>query len=501
MSAPHSAPAGSANLPAGQVESPIHHESLFIGGAFVAPSSHERINVISASTEQVIGSVPSGQSDDADCAVAAARAAFDDPNGWPHWPGEERAQAMERLADAIEVSADNIVRSVAAQNGMPISVARQLEAVFPSMLLRYYADLARGSDTDEVRSGLLGGSTLVLRRPLGVAVGIVPWNVPQTLAAYKYAPALAAGCTVILKPSPEAVLDAWIFAEAVQRAGLPPGVVNIVPGGKALGAYLVSHPDIDKVAFTGSTAAGRSIAEVCGKLLRPVTLELGGKSACIVLDDAELQLETIAEKLYGATLLNNGQTCFLGTRVLAPRSRYSEVVDVVTEMARGLKVGDALDASTQIGPMATRKQRERVEEYIGKGVDGGARLTVGGGRPAGLARGWFVEPTVFADLDNNHTVAREEIFGPVLCVIPYDGDEEAIRIANESDYGLGGTVWTSDHSRGVDVAKRIHTGTIGVNAYMPEPTAPFGGIKASGMGRELGPEALTTYQTLKSIYL
>jgi aldehyde dehydrogenase (NAD+) len=501
VSALHSAPAGPANLPADLAESPVHHDSLFIGGAFVAPSSQERIEVISASTEQVIGSVPSAQPVDVDRAVAAARAAFDDPSGWSHWPAEDRAQAMERLAAAIEASADSIVRLVGAQNGMPISVARQLEAVFPPLLLRYYADLARSSNADEVRSGLLGGSTLVLRRPLGVVAGIVPWNFPQTLAAFKYAPALAVGCTVVLKPSPETVLDAWIFADAVQRAGLPPGVVNIVPGDKALGAYLVAHPDIDKVAFTGSTVAGRSIAEVCGKLLRPVTLELGGKSACIVLDDAELQLETIAEKLYGATLLNNGQTCFLGTRVLAPRSRYSEVVDLVTEMARSLKVGDALDASTQIGPMATRRQRERVEEYIAKGRDGGARLTVGGGRPAGITKGWFVEPTVFANLDNDHVVAREEIFGPVLCVIPYDGDEEAIRIANDSDYGLGGTVWTSDHSRGVDVAKRIHTGTIGVNTYVPEPTAPFGGVKASGMGRELGPEALMNYQTLKSIYL
>jgi acyl-CoA reductase-like NAD-dependent aldehyde dehydrogenase len=267
-----------------------------------------------------------------------------------------------------------------------------------------------------------------------------------------------------------------------------------------VGAYLVSHPRIDKVAFTGSTAAGRSIAETCGRLLRPVTLELGGKSAAIVLDDAELDLATIGQKLFQATLLNNGQTCFLGTRVLAPASRYDEVVDTFAALADSLSVGDALDPSTQIGPMASDRQRERVEGYIAKGRSEGARLVVGGGRPAGRDRGWFVEPTIFADVDNNHTIAQEEIFGPVLSVIRYTDEDDAVRIANDSDYGLGGSVWTSDNERGLGVARRVQTGTIGVNTYLPDPTAPFGGVKASGLGRELGPEAIGHYQQIQSIF-
>jgi acyl-CoA reductase-like NAD-dependent aldehyde dehydrogenase len=346
----------------------------------------------------------------------------------------------------------------------------------------------------------MGGNIVVRRYPIGVVGAIVPWNFPQSLAAFKYAPALAAGCPLVIKPSPETVLDIQLVAEAAAEAGLPPGVFNVGPGGREVGAYLVSHPRIDKVAFTGSTAAGRSIAETCGRLLRPVTLELGGKSAAIVLDDAELNLATIGEKLFQATLLNNGQTCFLGTRVLAPANRYDEVVDTFAALADSLSVGDALDPSTQIGPMASDRQRERVEGYIAKGRSEGARLVVGGGRPAGRDRGWFVEPTIFADVDNNHTIAQEEIFGPVLSVIRYADEDDAVRIANDSDYGLGGSVWTSDNERGLGVARRVQTGTIGVNTYLPDPTAPFGGVKASGLGRELGPEAIGHYQQIQSIF-
>lgn len=479
----------------------LHYDSLFIGGDWVVPSGGARITAISASTEQPIGSVPEAEESDVDAAVAAARGAFDDSTGWAHWAPADRAAAMDRLADALERRAEDVVQRVSAQNGMPVAVARQLEGAFPVILLRYYAGLARESTFEETRPGLLGGSTLVRREPIGVVGAIVPWNFPQTLAAFKYAPALAAGCTVVIKPSPETVLDSYSFAEAVVEAGIPAGVVNIVPGGREVGVYLVAHPGVDKISFTGSTAAGRSIGEVCGRLLRPVTLELGGKSAAIVLDDAGLDLQAVAEKLFTATLLNNGQTCFLGTRVLAPRSRYAEVVDLFTDFAGALKVGDALDDTTQIGPMATAAQRERVERYIAKGRGDGARITTGGGRPADRDKGWFVQPTIFADVDNNHTIAQEEIFGPVLSVIPYSDDDEAVRIANDSDYGLGGTVWTNDPDRGLALAKRVQTGTIGVNTYLPEPTAPFGGVKASGIGRELGPEALTNYQQLKSVYL
>nr|AAC15840.1 hypothetical aldehyde dehydrogenase precursor [Rhodococcus rhodochrous] len=479
----------------------MQYDSLFIGGDWIAPSSSKRITAISASTEQPIGSVPEAQEADVDAAVAAARRALDDPAGWAHWAPAARAAAIERLADVLERRAEDVVQCVSAQNGMPVAVARQLEGVFPVVLLRYYAGLARDTATEETRPGLFGGSTLVCREPLGVVGAIVPWNFPQTLAAFKYAPALAAGCTLVIKPSPETVLDAFVFAEAVAEAGIPAGVVNVVPGGREVGAYLVEHPGVDKISFTGSTAAGRSIGEVCGRLLRPVTLELGGKSAAIVLDDAGLDLQTMSEKLFAATLLNNGQTCFLGTRVLAPRSRYSEIVDLFTDLAGTLKVGDALDDTTQIGPMATAAQRDRVEQYIAKGLGDGARITIGGGRPADQDKGWFVEPTIFADVENNHTIAQEEIFGPVLSVIPYSDEDEAVRIANDSDFGLGGTVWTNDPDRGLALAKRVQTGTIGINGYLPEPTAPFGGVKASGLGRELGPEALSNYQQLKSIYL
>ncbi|MFI5590078.1 aldehyde dehydrogenase family protein [Amycolatopsis sp. NPDC051758] len=321
----------------------------------------------------------------------------------------------------------------------------------------------------------------------------------MTLTAFKLGPALAMGCAVVLKPSPETVLDAQLLAEAVEEAGFPPGVINVVQGGREVGAHLVAHPGVDKVAFTGSTAAGRQIAETCGRLLRPVTLELGGKSASIVLDDADLVANL--DSLFGATLMNNGQTCDLGTRVLAPASRYDEVVDTLTAFAGGLSVGDALDPATQIGPMASARQRDRVEGYIAKGLGEGARLTTGGGRPAGQAQGWFVEPTVFADVDNRSTIAQEEIFGPVLSVIKYQDVDDAVAIANDSAFGLGGSVWTTDPARGQAVAQRIQTGTIGVNTYQVDPAAPFGGVKDSGLGRELGPEGLTAYQAVQSMYL
>ena len=479
----------------------MDYDSLFIGGNWVAPSSTHRITAIAASTEEVIGSTPEAQEADVDAAVVAARRAFVDPSGWAHWSPADRATAMERLADILERRAEEIVQRVSAQNGMPVAVARQLEGSFPVALLRYYAGLAKESWLEETRKGLFGGTISVRREPLGVVGAIVPWNFPQTLAAFKYAPALAAGCTLIIKPSPETVLDSYVFAESVAEAGLPPGVINVVPAGRDVSAYLVAHPGVDKISFTGSTAAGRDIGEVCGKLLKPVTLELGGKSAAIVLDDADLDLETVGQELFTATLLNNGQTCFLGTRVLAPRTRYTEIVELFTAFAESLTVGSSLEEATQLGPLATAAQRDRVEGYIAKGRGDGARITYGGGRPAGMDKGWFVEPTVFADVDNNHAIAQQEIFGPVLSIIPYGDDRDAVRIANDSDYGLGGTVWTGDPDRGLAVATQIQTGTIGVNTYLPGPVAPFGGVKASGLGRELGPEGLHSYQQFKSIYL
>lgn len=477
----------------------LAHRSLYIGAEWVAPRGAGTIEVISPNTGLPIGEVPDGAPADIDAAVAAARAAFDDPSVWSGLPASERAAALRRFADEIDARKDRLAALVSAQNGMPISVAGQLEAVYPPTLLRYYADLAEAQGPD-VRDGMFGGTVEVQRSPLGVVGAIAPWNFPQTLASFKYAPALAAGCTLVLKPSPETVLDSFVLAEAAEAAGIPAGVINIVPGGREAGAHLVEHPGIDKVAFTGSTAAGRRIAETCGRLLRPVTLELGGKSATIVLDDAELDLASIGNELFVATLANNGQTCFLGTRVLAPRSRYDEVVDVLTTFAGSMTVGDSLDPNTQIGPMATAHHRDRVEGYIAQGRAEGGRITTGGGRPAGMDAGWYVQPTVFADVDNTATISREEIFGPVLSVIGYDTDADAVAIANDSEYGLGGTVWSADPERARSVASRVQTGTIGLSRYIPDPIAPFGGVKQSGMGRELGPEGLAAYQNLKSIY-
>ena len=315
----------------------------------------------------------------------------------------------------------------------------------------------------------------------------------------KLAPALAAGCTVVLKPSPETILDAFLFAEAVEAAQLPPGVVNVIPGGSGVSEYLVRHPGVDRVAFTGSTAVGRKIAEVCGTLLRPVSLELGGKSAAIVMDDVELDLGRMAERLFQSTLLHSGQVCYLGTRILAPRSRYEEVVEFFDSFMSNLRIGDPLDPDTLIGPMVSEQHRKRVEGYIAKGKTE-ARLVTGGGRPAGIDKGWFVEPTLFADVDNRTVIAQEEIFGPVLSVIPYSSDDDAVRIANESSYGLGGSIWTSDPDRARAFARRVNTGTIGINGFLPDPGSPFAGRGASGLGHELGPEALGTYQAFKSVF-
>jgi len=477
----------------------IEYDKLYIGGEWTRPATSNTIPVHSAATEQQVGVVPEGGEADVDAAVAAARKAFDDPQGWSRWEPARRAEVLERFAVALEKRAEETQRRVSMQNGMPIWLAQQFEGPFPPLLLRYYGGLVSQTPQEEVRPGMLGGTSVVIREPVGVVAAIVPWNVPQAITFLKLAPALAAGCTVVLKPAPETVLDAMLMSEAADEAGLPAGVLSVVPGGRELGAYLVSHPQVDKVSFTGSTAAGRAIAETCGRLLRPVTLELGGKSAAIVLDDADLQ--TSIESFFAATLLNNGQICWLGTRVLAPRSRYAEVVDTVTGLAGSLRLGDPMDPATQVGPLVSSRQRDRVESYIAKGLNDGARLTTGGGRPKDLDHGWYVEPTVFAEVDNEHAIAQEEIFGPVLSVIPYSSDEEAVAIANASDYGLGGTVWTTDPERGEAVARKVSSGTIGINAYVNDPTAPFGGIKASGMGRELGPEGMHGYQVLKTVYL
>jgi aldehyde dehydrogenase (NAD+) len=373
-----------------------------------------------------------------------------------------------------------------------------LEGQFSVGVVQYYAGLAAAPASPDIRPSQMGKETIVERPAIGVVAAIVPWNFPVTLALSKIAPAMAAGCTLVIKPSPGTILDSYVIAEAALEAGVPAGVLNWIAADRDVGAYLVSHPGVDKVAFTGSTSAGRRIAATCGELLRPVTLELGGKSAAILLEDADLDI--FLQGVPMASMLNNGQACYNGTRILAPKSRYSEVVDGLAGMMSSLVVGDALDPATHVGPMASSAHRDRVESYIAKGR-AEARLVTGGGRPKDSNKGWFVEPTLFADVTNEATIAREEIFGPVLSVISYGDDADAIRIANDSEFGLGGSVWSRDADRAIGVARRVESGTVGINGYLPSLGSPFGGVKASGLGREFGPEALGAYQQMKSIYV
>ncbi|HEU0198887.1 MAG TPA: aldehyde dehydrogenase [Burkholderiaceae bacterium] len=474
----------------------LHHQHLYIGGEWVKPASSKRFEVVDASTEEPIGSAPEGVAADIDRAVAAARAALTD-SSWSRATPADRGALLARFANELEKRAPQLAETVSRQNGMPINTAEQLEAGYTIALTRYYAELARNLQVEESRPSPLGFNTLVRREPVGVVGAIVPWNFPVILSMMKIGPALAAGCTIVLKPSPGTVLDCYIVAEAAHAAGVPPGVINWVPGDREVGAYLVSHPGIDKVAFTGSTAAGRAIAEACGRLLRPVSLELGGKSAAIVLEDAKL--DAFLQGLPAISLTSNGQACFSCTRILVPDSRYKEIVDAIAATVSSYKIGNALDRATQIGPLGSAVHRDRVEGYLAKGKTE-ARLVTGGGRPKNLARGWFVEPTVFADVDNAAVIAQEEIFGPVLSIIRYRDENEAVRIANDSAYGLGGSVWSADSARAAAVARRVATGSIGVNGYLPDLNAPFGGIKASGLGREMGPESVAAYQQLKSIF-
>jgi len=468
-------------------------QNLYIGGGF-RPAT-KTVPVIEAATGEPLADGPCATETDIDDAVAAARGP--EALAWRTTEPRERAEALQRFAAALRARAESTSMLVSRENGMPITLSRMANGAFPAVAVGYYAKLIAGFEAEETRQARIG-HTIVRREPIGVVGAITPWNYPQPLAIMKIAPALAAGCSVVLKAAPETSLDALVFAEAAEEAGLPAGVLNVVPGDAAAGARLVSHPDVDKIAFTGSTAAGRAIGAECGRLIRPVTLELGGKSAAIILDDADVS--ATVNGLRSASFVNNGQTCHLSSRILVPESRYAEFVDAIAALADDLTVGDPLAEDTEIGPLVSSRQRERVLEYIQLGIDSGAKLVAGGGIPKDQPRGWFVSPTVFADVDNASRIAQEEIFGPVLTITPYRDDAEAVRIANDSEFGLAGTVWSPDIDRATDIARAIDTGTIGVNEYQLDLQAPFGGVKASGLGRELGPEGLEAYFRIKSIY-
>ncbi|RVX44198.1 betaine-aldehyde dehydrogenase [Nonomuraea polychroma] len=470
------------------------HDTLFIGGEWVAPAGTGTIDVVSPHTEEVVGRVPEGTAADMERAVAAAREAFDH-GPWPRMTFAERAEVIGRLAAIYNERQGEMAQLITEEMGSPITFSNLAQAPQPLGMLQYYAELGKTYEQEEQRPGLFGPVT-VRREPVGVVAAVVPWNVPQFVTMTKLAPALLAGCTVVLKPAPETPLDAYLLAEWVAEAGVPAGVLNIVAAGREVGEHLISHPGVDKVAFTGSTAAGRRIGAICGEQLKRVSLELGGKSAAIILDDADLAASM--GFLSMASLMNNGQACVAQTRILASRNRYDEVVEAVANMVNSQPVGDPADPATGIGPLVAQRQQERVEGYIKIGMDEGAKVVVGGlDRPHD--RGWYVSPTVFAGVTNDMRIAREEIFGPVLAVIPYEDEADAVRIANDSDYGLAGTVWTGDTERGMEVARQVRTGTYGVNCFMLETNAPFGGYKASGIGRELGPEGLQGYLEYKSI--
>lgn len=472
-------------------------DRLFIGGRWVEPAGSGQISVVSPHTEEVVARVPAGEKADMDRAVAAARWAFDHGD-WPHMSAAARATYLERLLQLVQEQQENFAQMITLEMGSPISFSRLGQTSAATMVLHYYIDLASSFAFEEVREGMMG-PVLVRREAVGVAACIVPWNVPLFTTMLKLAPALTAGATVVLKPAPETPIDGLFLAELIEQAEFPPGVVNVVPADRDVGEYLVCHPGVDKVAFTGSTAAGRRIAALCGERLKRCTLELGGKSAAIILDDAPLE-QTIGG-LVPAVLMNNGQACVAQTRVLASKRRYDDVVQALAHALQRVPVGDPCDPSTVVGPLVSARQRERVEGYIRIGREEGAQVVCGGGRPKHLSRGWYVEPTVFANVKNDMRIAREEIFGPVVAVIPYETEEEAIRIANDSEYGLSGTVWTSDLNRGLEIARQVRTGTYTVNGFALEFRAPFGGFKASGLGRELGPEGLLAYLEVKSISL
>lgn len=473
-----------------------HPRSLFIDGSWVTPAGTGTLPVISPVTEATIATYAEANPQDVDRAVAAAREAFDH-GPWPRLLPQERAQALRKVAAQLQTRHEELARIWTTQVGAPISFTRYASAQ-PAILFEYYANLIESYRFVDERRRDDGGLVRVVKEPVGVCAAITPWNAPLVLLCYKVAAGLAAGCTFVSKPSPETPMDAYLLAECVEAAGLPLGVFNVVPGGRELGDYLVRHRGIDKISFTGSSAAGSKIAAAAAERLARTSFELGGKSAAIVLDDADLN--TVLPSLVPFSMPITGQVCFSLTRVLVPERRKQEVLDAYVSAVRRIKVGDPAAPETQMGPLTMERQLHRVLGYIDKGKSEGAKLALGGGRPAGFKCGYFIEPTVFTDVTSRMTIAQEEIFGPVVSFIGYDGIDDAVAKANDTIYGLHGAVYTRDPEYGYQVARRVRSGSVTVNGMIVDPTMPFGGFKQSGVGREGGIEGLDPYFELKTIY-
>ncbi|HWI38875.1 MAG TPA: aldehyde dehydrogenase family protein [Burkholderiales bacterium] len=469
-------------------------DKLFIGGQWIAPAGRESIDVHNAGNGEVMGRVPAATEKDADAAVRAARAAFD---SWSATPAEKRAEFLEKISAGLKARADELAKTIAQEVGMPLKMSSRIQAGLPIANFANYARLVR-----EFQWETKVGNSMVVRDPVGVVVAITPWNYPLHQITLKVAPALGAGCTVVLKPSEVAPFNAFLLAEVIEQAGLPKGVFNLVTGyGPNVGEALVRHPEVDMISFTGSTRAGKRISELAAQGVKRVALELGGKSASVILDDADLP--TAVKSTVNGCYLNSGQTCTALTRMLVPASQYDEAARLAADIAKGFTVGDPLAETTKLGPLSSQAQLERVRSYIRKGLDEGAELVAGGADlPEGAPKGgYYVRPTVFGKVKNSMTIAQEEIFGPVLSIIPYKDEEEAVRIANDTVYGLAGAVWSKDESRAQRVARRIRAGQIDINGGAFNMNAPFGGFKQSGHGREAGVYGLEEFLEYKSLQL
>jgi acyl-CoA reductase-like NAD-dependent aldehyde dehydrogenase len=468
-------------------------DSLYIDGTWVPSSGTETIEVINPATEEVAGVIPAGTPEDVDRAVAAARAAFD---SWAATSVDERIKYLVRIQEGLAARLDEVAQTIVIEMGAPLGFATQVQAGLPLAVLGSIAALLPTFPFEEEL-----GNSLVVREPIGVVAAITPWNYPLHQVVAKLAPALGAGCTIVLKPSELAPLSAYVLAEIIDDSGLPPGVFNLVTGtGPVVGEALAAHPDVDMVSFTGSTRAGRRVSELASGTIKRVALELGGKSANVVLPDADL--EKAVKVGLANCFINGGQTCTAQTRMLVDRARYDEALELARRGAEAYTVGSPLDETTRIGPLVSAAQRDRVRGYIEKGVAEGARLVTGGVEPPdGLERGYYVRPTIFADVDPSMTIAREEIFGPVLSVIPYADEDEALRIANDTTYGLAGAVWAGDRDHALAFARRMRTGMVDVNGGRFNPLSPFGGYKQSGNGRELGRFGLEEFLEVKSLQL